>query len=138
MGNERPDVLEILEENKKWHQEQIARIGLAIAALKGENGKPKNEIKKPSKRSGIKWAYEIDKLYENYPNEAFNLNTIRSKLAEQGLAEALADVYRSTISTALSRKVTEGKLVREKPGFYKKEINYVKVDKGEIEQMKTE
>jgi hypothetical protein len=114
----------------------IARTDLAIAALKGENGPPKNEIKKPSKRSGIKWAYEIDKLYENHPNEAFNLNDIRSKLAEQGLAEALADVFRSTISTALSRKVTEGKLVREKPGFYKKEVSIANFDKGEAEQMK--
>lgn len=138
MGNERPDVLEILEENKRWHQEQIARIGLAIAALKGESSLPKNKIKKTSKRSGIKWAYEIDKLYENYPNEAFNLNDIRHGIAERGLTEALDDIYKNTISTALARKVKEGKLVREKPGFYKKEIGNAKFDKREAEQMNIE
>ena len=120
MKNDRPDVIEILEENKKWHQDQIYRISIAISALKGEKNSIKPEIQKISTRSGVQWAFEIDKLYEKYPTEAFNVKEVCTKLAEQGVAEALDSANQNTVNTALARKVSQGKLVREKPGYYKK------------------
>lgn len=117
MANQRPDVLEVLENEKKWYQEQITRINVAISALKGEIIQPKQMR---ISTSGVQWSFEIDKVFDKYHDKNFNLQSVRKNLAEEGIQEALNDAFKNTINSCLARKVTQGKLERVRPGFYRK------------------
>ena len=68
MNKTRPDVIEILEIEKRYHADQIKRINVAIAALKGDVNveETTRQEKSPQKTpKQIQWTAEIKDIFKN-------------------------------------------------------------------------
>jgi hypothetical protein len=117
MQSRRLDVLEILEKEKEYYLEQIKRINIALAALKGELPQDVVENKKILHKKGkVQWKAEIDKLYET--NNVFTVDEIQDQLIENGIVEAKGAKGKSSISTTLIRKTKKGELKKISAGTY--------------------
>ena len=117
MGRARPDLIEVLEGELKWHIEQVQRIRVALAALKGETAKlsVKNSGESPAK---IPWTARVIEIFDE-SDDMLNLDEVRKRLAEKGIAEALDDKHRATIYSTLIRGVKIGRLVKVEHGKYR-------------------
>lgn len=141
MSTERPDVIEVLEKEKTYHLEQVKKINLALAALKGETASP-SETEQP--RQSLPWAAKIDELFDS-TDEWMTLEEVREKLAEMGIPEALEKDYRNTVYSTLHRKATKkgGTLDKDEDGRYRKRqqkkssdtVEMVRVSKKEINKI---
>lgn len=116
MSNQRPDVVELLEKEKKWHTEQTNRIDLALSALRGETLSKMTEPKEKPKI--ISWSLEIDKLFNKH--DKLTMKDLRNKLAKEGIPEALERGYYPTIFSTLKRKIEKGELEKEGSIYCKK------------------
>jgi len=116
MANERPNIIELLEQEKKYYLEQIKKTNIALSALKGEI--VKSEIKKPSKNKTIRWTKTILKVLDEYDD--LSLDELRSKVAEKGIPQALTEEYRNTIQSITHRLVRKGKLAKTEKGNFRK------------------
>ena len=116
MNLENLDVVELLEKKQAYHLEQLKRIKLALAALKGDV--------KPNKSSTISqpkipWTEKVMELLKK-SDEGMSLDQIRSGLADEGLSEALDAKNRPTIYSTLSRGLKNGVLEKVGYGIYRK------------------
>ena len=92
MNKTRPDVIRILEIEKRYHADQIKRINVAIAALKGDVDveEATRQEKSPQKApKQTQWTTEIKDIFEN--NDV--LFTPRKRLGinlQKGIVEAMS------------------------------------------------
>lgn len=120
MKKQRPDIIEMLEGEQKYHIEQLRRVNLALAALRGETAiGTRTEVKKSAKR--IQWTEEVMKILDE-DDTGLNLEQIRNKLAEKGIAEALEEKYKATIYSTLSRGLKKEQLEKAGYGLYRKKM----------------
>lgn len=124
MQRDRPDVIEILENEKAWYLDQIKRINIAIDALSG-SGNAVNKGKSATR--SVAWSKEIDLLFEHDVELSFD--DIRNRLAEKGIANALDEKCKSIINSTLSRKVGNT-LKKTEEGKYRKKIESAPVVPG--------
>jgi hypothetical protein len=135
MPTERPDIITVLEKEKAYHLEQVKRINLALAALKGQT--IATEESGPQ-RQALPWAAKIDKLFES-TDDWLTLDDVRDRLAEMGLPEALEKDHRNTVYSTLHRKVTKTKtLEKDENGRYRVRKPKIKGNFNEEPEQETE
>ena len=117
MSNERPDVIEVLEGERKYYIEQLRRINVALATLKGEKDFVP-EVQQSSSKA-IPWTAEVMKIFEQ-ADTPLNLKQVRQRLAEEGIGEALNKKHQSTIYSTLMRGVKNENLEKVGHGLYRK------------------
>ena len=120
MSNTRPDVIEILEMEKKYHADQIRRINLAITALKGGAvGEELTSQPSPQKTSRkIQWTAEIKKIFEG--GDVLTIEQVREKLTERGIVEAMTEKGKNSIYSTFSRLKKSGYFEQPEYGKYQK------------------
>jgi predicted transcriptional regulator len=120
MNKSRPDVIEILEVEKQYHADQIRRINVAIAALKGETSVEEITPQKQSPQKTtktIQWTAEIKDLFKS--GDVLTIEQARNKLIEKGIVEAMTS-GKSSIYSTFSRLKKGGYLVQPEYGKYRK------------------
>ena len=118
MNKSRPDVIEVLNLEKEYHVEQLRRINIALAALKGEDVKNDTDVSKPKRKRSIKWAAEIRNIFDT--DLELNLKELRSKLVEKGVPEAMDDSGKNAVYSTVSRLKNREYLERTEEGKYRK------------------
>jgi hypothetical protein len=119
-----PEIIEKLKEQRRFYQEQLRLVDIALAAIKSEKrsgikvhqgqGRQQNDVKKHR----IPWTKEIERLIDNY--DEFNLIELQNDLAEKrGITAAMTITGRNVISNTLSRFIKRGRIERIGPGVYK-------------------
>jgi len=116
MNFENLDVVELLEKKQEHHLEQLKRIKLALAALKGDVKPSKSNVAIHPKTP---WTEKVMELLDKN-NEGMNLDQILNDLAEGGIVEALDPKNRQTIYSTLSRGLKKGVLEKVGYGVYRK------------------
>jgi len=121
MSKTRPNVVEILEMEKKYHADQIRRINVAIAALRGdanveETTHYEQTPQKPTK--SIQWTSEIKEIFDS--NDILSIEQTRDKLVEKGIVEAMSKSGKNAIYSTFSRLKKIGYLEQPKYGKYRK------------------
>lgn len=117
MDAESTDVIELLEKKRKYHVEQLRRINVALAALKGETDVVSKA--KASSTKAIPWTAEVMKVF-NEADKPLSLKQVCQKLAERGIREALDNKHRPTIYSTLDRGVKKEELEKAGYGLYRK------------------
>jgi hypothetical protein len=113
--SDRPDVIELLRKELKFHEEQAKRIRIALTAL---NGNSLQETERPEKKTRVRWTAAIKELFNQY--DQLNTEEVREKLAEMGYP-SLDEQYFNTIQNTLSRQVGNF-LERVSTGVYRKKV----------------
>ena len=119
-----PEIIKALKKQKRFYQEQLRLIDIALAAIESE----KRSVKKVSKnqhrqqngakKHRIPWTKEIEWLMDNY--DEFNLIELQNDLAEKrGITTAMTITGRNVISNTLSRFIKRGRIEKIRPGVYK-------------------
>lgn len=119
-----PEIIKMLKEQRRFYQEQLRLVDIALAAIESEKRsgikvhqgqrRPQNDVKKHR----IPWTKEIERLIDNYGE--FNLIELQNDLAEKrGIAAAMTITGRNVISNTLSRLIKRGRIERIGPGVYK-------------------
>jgi len=134
MGTNRPDIIEILESEKEYYADQIRRVNVAIAALKGEIITAESYSSSSSQSQQIRkvrWTGEIRKIYNT--GVELDLEQLRDRLAENGIVEALSDSGKNSIYSTISRLAGKGYLEKTGFGTYRKKKTRAKeiIDKIE-------
>lgn len=127
MAKSRPDVLEILEIEKEYHADQIRRINVAIAALKGEvtvkdASQPKQTPQKSTKP--VQWTSEIKSIFNN--GGVYTIEEVRDKLIEKGIVEAMEDSGKNSIYSTFSRLKKSEILEQPEYGKYRKKQRVIR------------
>ncbi len=126
MNKTRPDVIEILEIEKRYHADQIKRINVAIAALKGDVDveEATRQEKSPQKApKQTQWTTEIKDIFEN--NDVLTPEEVRDKLIEKGIVEAMSVKGKNSIYSTFSRLKKSGYLTQPEYGKYRKKVKRV-------------
>ncbi len=126
MNKTRPDVIEILEIEKKYHADQIRRINVAIAALKGDVNVEETTHQEPSPQKptrSIQWTAEIKEIFGD--NDVVSIEQARDKLVEKGIVEAMSDRGKNSIYSTFNRLKKAGHLEQIGYGKYRKKIQRV-------------
>jgi hypothetical protein len=129
MDTSRPDIIQLLEQEKKYYLEQIKRVNIAISALRGDVTTPsaKDDI---IKKDSIPWTKEILRVFDYYNN--LTMDDICNKIAENGIPEALDKSNRNTIQALVHRQVAKHNLIKDDKGIF------VKLKKIENDDLKLE
>jgi hypothetical protein len=119
-----PKILEVLKQQRRFHEEQLRLIDIALSAIESAGNAPaavpakKNRRPKSTKRHRIQWTREIGKLLDHY--DEFNIVDLQSDLAEKrGIAAAQTIQGRNVISNTLSRFIKRGRIEKIGPGVYR-------------------
>jgi hypothetical protein len=119
-----PEILELLKQQRRFHQEQLRLIDIALTAIEsggaGAMALPpkKNHRTKAVKKHRIQWTKEIGKLLDTY--DEFNIVDLQSDLAEKrDIAAAQTIQGRNVISNTLSRFIKRGRIEKIRPGVYR-------------------
>lgn len=132
MNKTRPNVIEILEMEKKYHADQIRRINVAMAALKGnlniEETAPQEQSPQKATKS-IKWTAEIKALFNG--GDVFTIEQTREKLVEKGIVEAMNKSGKNSVYATISRLKKSGYLEKPEYGKYRKKQQFVRKIKPE-------
>ena len=123
MDSKRPSVLELLEQEKEHHLEQIRRLNIAITALKDDGNQSSGNARRKRR---VSWSQEIDKLFSDTSLE-LRLSEVQTKLAERGYPEARDKKMKPTIYQTLARKVKANTFGKTENGKY-----YKKVEEGRL------
>ncbi|MFH2219878.1 MAG: hypothetical protein ABII68_09505 [Pseudomonadota bacterium] len=121
MNTTRPDVIEILEKEKKYYADQIRRINVAIAALTGKENVEETKKQEPSSKKSaksIQWTAEIKRVFDT--NDILSVEQTRDRLVENGIVEAMSDSGRNSIYSTFSRLKKSGDLEKVEYGKYRK------------------
>ncbi|MFC1533578.1 hypothetical protein ACFL7M_09470 [Thermodesulfobacteriota bacterium] len=113
MENKDIDIIQLLNDKKSYHLEQIERINIAIGALQGKPEKSQNMKISPPR---VSWTKEILKTVNE--NNGLTPVEIRNKIAERGITQALDDNYSSSVYATLSRLTSNGKIKKAEDGKY--------------------
>lgn len=109
----RPDVLEMLEREKRWYLDEIRRINRAIAAVKEDQGSTDSEAAR------IPWKKKIKEVMAE--REPLTMKQVRDLLAENGIPEAVERKYKPTVYSTLMRMVKQGELTKADGAYWKTE-----------------
>lgn len=118
-----PEVIESLKQQRRFHEEQIRLIDIALSAIEtgklavadvpGQKGANQSKVKKHR----IPWTSEIEKLLGEY--DEFNIIDLQKDLAEKsGISSAMTVQGRNVISNTLSRFIRRGRIDKIRPGVY--------------------
>lgn len=118
-----PEIIKMLKEQRRFYQEQLRLVDIALSAIESEKRsgikvhqgqrRPQNDVKKHR----IPWTKEIERLIDNY--DEFNLIELQNDLAEKrGITTAMTITGRNLISNTLSRLIKRGRIERIGPGVY--------------------
>ncbi|BBO78738.1 hypothetical protein DSCW_61550 [Desulfosarcina widdelii] len=119
-----PEILELLKQQRRFHQEQLRLIDIALTAIESAGGRAtvlpqkRNRRSKAVKKHRIQWTKEIEKLLDDY--DEFNIVDLQSDLAEKReIAAAQTIQGRNVISNTLSRFIKRGRIEKIRPGVYR-------------------
>lgn len=134
MGTNRPDIIELLELEKEFYAEQIRRVNIALAALRGETHTTEPTSTSVSTTTTqqsrkVKWKAEITKIYDT--GVELDLEKLRNRLAENGFAEALSPRGKNAVYSTISRLTTDGALTKTGFGKYRKKIVRTRIIRAE-------
>jgi hypothetical protein len=117
----RPDILETLKAEKKYYEEQLRRISIAISAIEG-NFQPThiNQIteinfaqdNKFKAKTGVKWtSVIISTLKES--NSPLSKDKLLMKLEGRGISRDIIDASSNTILGTLSRLSRKKEILKD-------------------------
>ena len=120
-------IVEVLEEQRRFHQEQLRLIEIALAAIEAggeigaktaaENGAKARQSNRVSKHR-IQWTKEIERFLDDYDD--FIIMDLQRDLAEKrGIASAMTIQGRNVINNTLNRFERKGRIQKLRPGVYK-------------------
>jgi len=117
------DTVKLLQQKRRFHEEQLRLIDIALAAIadgkkgggriKPQNGEKVNKVKKHR----IRWTREIERLLDDY--DVFTIMDLQSDLAEKrDIPSALRIQGRNVITNTLNRFEKKGRIQKVRPGVY--------------------
>lgn len=117
------DTVRLLRQKRRFHEEQLRLIDIALAAIAAgrktgtpaaaENSEKVNKVKKHR----IRWTKEIERFLDDY--EAFTIMDLQSDLAEKrDIASAMTIQGRNVITNTLNRFEKKGRIQKIRPGVY--------------------
>jgi len=113
-----PQILEMLEQQRRFHQEQLRLIEIAIAAISAErksDGKPATGTQG---KHHIRWTREIGRLLDDYTD--FSILDLRNDLVEKrGITSARTIQGQNVINNTLNRFLKKGRIQRIGLGRYR-------------------
>ncbi|WP_419658942.1 uncharacterized protein Dvar_78090 [Desulfosarcina variabilis str. Montpellier] len=119
-----PEIVKVLETQRRFHQEQLRLIDIALAAIAAAGGAG---AKKPAmapakignvKKHHIQWTREIGRLLDDY--DEFTFMDIQSDLAEKrDIAAAMTIQGQNVIHNTLNRYEKKGRIQKLSPGVYR-------------------
>ena len=106
-----PQVLEMLKQQRRFHQEQLRLIDIAIAAIAAERKTWRQAPVESSSKGGgqhrIQWTREIGRLLEGYTD--FSILDLRNDLLEKrGITSARTIQGQNVINNTLNRFQKKG------------------------------
>jgi hypothetical protein len=119
-----PEIIKTLKQQRRFHQEQLRLIDIALAAI--ESGKKiaakpmvKNDAKlNKVKKHRIRWTMEIDRFLNDA--EEFTIMDVQTDLSEKrGIAAANTIQGRNVINNTLTRFEKKGRIQKIRPGVFK-------------------
>ncbi|MFN2353996.1 MAG: type IV toxin-antitoxin system AbiEi family antitoxin domain-containing protein [Desulfopila sp.] len=118
-----PEIIEMLKQQRNFHEEQLRLIDIALRAIEAglpaatESIAQKKKEANNLKKHHIPWTREIGSLLNEY--DQFNIIDLQSDLAEKrGIATAMTIQGRNVISNTLSRFIKRGRIEKIRPGVY--------------------
>lgn len=106
-----------LENERKYHLEQIERINTALDALKGHSATTRPAHSNRKKRR-VAWAKEITNIFKGRISEQLSPAEIRDALFNKGITEVNSQSNRNAIYTTLTRLTRKGVLEKIEAGLY--------------------
>jgi len=106
----RPDIIELLLKERKYHEEQIKRIDKAISLL--------SETPPPSSKDRVSWTEKIRIALENEPL-GLRYREIKEKLEKLGIPLEKIKSSGSSIQTTLARMIRRGEIRKEGDRYIK-------------------
>ncbi|MCK4815218.1 hypothetical protein KA005_05565 [bacterium] len=135
MTNQGLGTIELLKERKKWFQEEVRQIDIALVAMGVEPSLQKQEHVKKRPSEGVQWSDKIDEVFANYNGE-LNFKGVAERLVELGLQEAQNKKHKPSITACLARKVKQVKIERTRPGFYRRKSRGATLFDRQTEEIK--
>lgn len=135
MINQGLDTIELLRERKKWLQEEVRRIDLALVAMGVNSSLQKQEYVKNRPSGGVQWSNKVDEVFAHYDGE-LNFKGVAERLVELGLQEAQNKKHKPSITACLARKVKQEKIERTRPGFYRRKSKDATLFDQQTEEIK--
>ncbi|MCG2776617.1 MAG: hypothetical protein L6406_13145 [Desulfobacterales bacterium] len=136
MTNQGLGTIEMLRERKKWLQEEIRQIDVALVAMGVESSVQKQGYVKSRPSDGVQWSDKVDEVFAHNDGE-LNFKGVAERLVELGLQEAQDKKHKPSITACLARKVKQEKIERARPGFYRrKSKDAILFDQNPTEEIK--
>ena len=118
-----PEVVETLKAQRRFHQEQIRLIDIALAAIEAhpseapaapaENDRRTQKVKKHR----IQWTREIEGFLDDY-NEFTIMDLQRDLSEKRNIGSAMTIQGRNVINNTLNRFEKKGRIRKTSPGVY--------------------
>ena len=118
------EIVKMLETQRRFHQEQLRLIDIALAAIAAVGG---TRSKKPSmtltkggnvKKHRIQWTREIGRLLDDYDD--FTFMDIQNDLAgKRDIAAAMTIQGQNVIHNTLNRYEKKGRIQKLSPGVFR-------------------
>ena len=119
-----PEIVKVLESQRRFHLEQLRLIEIALAAIAAAGG----DVSKPAphapaksgdvKKHRIQWTREIGRLLDEYDD--FTFMDIQNGLAEKrGIAAAMTIQGQNVIHNTLNRFEKKGRIQKISPGVFR-------------------
>jgi hypothetical protein len=110
-----------LRQQRRFHQEQLRLIDIALSAIASGKKHRKEADKSPAangvKRHRIQWTREIERFLDDY--DEFTVMDLQGDLAEKrGIAAAMTIQGRNVINNTLIRFEKKGRIRKTRPGVY--------------------
>ena len=105
----RADIQDILQQEKRWHLQQVSRIEKAIDAAKFE------EPFAPRQKTS--WTAEIQRVFQEH--HELTPEEIVRRLVENGVTDAAVVNRRMNVYATLHRLIKQGNLEKTSTGAYR-------------------
>jgi hypothetical protein len=117
------DTVKLLRQKRRFHEEQLRLIDIALAAIAAgkKTGMPavarNSEKANKVKKHRIRWTEEIERFLDDY--DEFTIMDLQSDLAEKrDIASAMTIQGRNVITNTLNRFEKKGRVQKIRPGVY--------------------
>jgi hypothetical protein len=119
-----PDIIKTLKQQRRFHQQQLRLIDIALAAMEsGKRAGTKPMVKNSAglnnvKKHRIRWTVEIGRFLDDY--DEFTIMDVQTDLSEKrGIAAANTIQGRNVINNTLIRFEKKGRIRKIRPGVFK-------------------
>lgn len=119
-----PEIVKLLKQQRRFHQEQLRLIDIALTAIEtGKKFDPKPMVKNGARQNNVKkhrirWTREIDRLLNDY--DEFTIMDVQNDLSEKrAIAAATSIQGRNVINNTLNRFEKKGRIQRVRLGVFK-------------------